>query len=163
MLTKLILIIAGTQWQIPLIEKIHKMGHKVLVLNLYPDSPAFSVADFSEVVDILDKETCLEIAKKYNVDAVLSDECDIATPTIAYIAKQMNLVGISPELASLYTNKYEMHPLKNHLMKFGDSYLTLSDEGFTDKIIKKVQENLELCQDLGFRDYVYVPFSKNGI
>ena len=57
-----------------------------------------------------------------------------------------------------YTKMYEMHPLKNHLMKFGDSYLTLSDEGFTEKIIKKVQETLELCQELGFRDYVYVPF-----
>ena len=57
-----------------------------------------------------------------------------------------------------YTTNYEMHPLKNHLMKFGDSYLTLSDEGFTEKIIKKVQETLELCQELGFRDYVYVPF-----
>ena len=57
-----------------------------------------------------------------------------------------------------YTKIYEMHPLKNHLMKFGDSYLTLSEEGFTEKIIKKVQETLELCQELGFRDYVYVPF-----
>ena len=57
-----------------------------------------------------------------------------------------------------YTSNYEMHPLKNHLMKFGDSYLTLTDEGFTDKIIKKVQENLELCEELGYRDYVYVPF-----
>ena len=57
-----------------------------------------------------------------------------------------------------YTKNYEMHPLKNHLQKFGDSYLTLSDEGFTEKIIKKVQETLELCQELGFRDYVYVPF-----
>jgi hypothetical protein len=51
-----------------------------------------------------------------------------------------------------------MHTLKNHLMKFGDSYLTLSDEGFTEKIIKQVQETLEFCQELGFRDYVYVPF-----
>ena len=57
-----------------------------------------------------------------------------------------------------YTKNYEMHPLKHHLMKFGDSYLTLSDEGFTDKIIKKVQDTLEFCQELGFRDYVYVPF-----
>ena len=57
-----------------------------------------------------------------------------------------------------YTKNYEMHPLKDHLMKFGDSYLTLSEDGFTDKIIKQVQDTLELCQELGFRDYVYVPF-----
>ena len=57
-----------------------------------------------------------------------------------------------------YTKNYEMHPLKNYLQKFDDSYLTLSDEDFTEKIIKKVQETLELCQELGFIDYVYVPF-----
>ena len=57
-----------------------------------------------------------------------------------------------------YSKKYQMHPLKNHLMKFGDSYLTLSDEGFTEKIVKKVQDTLEFCQELGFRDFVYVPF-----
>ena len=57
-----------------------------------------------------------------------------------------------------YTKNYEMHPLKHHLMKFGDSYLTLSEDGFTDKIIKQVQDTLELCQELGFIDYVYVPF-----
>ena len=59
---------------------------------------------------------------------------------------------------SEYSKKYEMHPLKNHLMKFGDSYSTLNDQGFTDKIVKKVQETLDLCEELGFRDYVYVPF-----
>ena len=57
-----------------------------------------------------------------------------------------------------YSSNYEMHPLKHQLMTFGDSYMTLNDEGFTEKIIKKVQETLELCQELGFREYVYVPF-----
>ncbi|MBP5442051.1 MAG: ATP-grasp domain-containing protein [Treponema sp.] len=107
-MNKLIMIIAGTKWQIPLIKKIHEMGHKVLVVNLYPDSPAFSYADYSEIVDILDKEACLRIAQKYDIDAILSDECDIATPTIAYIAEKLDLIGISQKSASLYTNKHEM-------------------------------------------------------
>ena len=57
-----------------------------------------------------------------------------------------------------YTKKYEMHPLKHQLMKFGDAYLTFREEEFTEDIVEQVQKTLEFCQDLGFREYVYVPF-----
>ena len=57
-----------------------------------------------------------------------------------------------------YTKNYEMHPLKHHLMTFGESYIALGDKGITNKIQKKVEKNLELCQNVGFRDFVYVPF-----
>ena len=57
-----------------------------------------------------------------------------------------------------YDVKYEMHPLKHHLRYFGDAYLMLSEEEFDEKITKKIQENLDICQELGFREYVYVPF-----
>ena len=57
-----------------------------------------------------------------------------------------------------YTKKYEMHPLKHQLMKFGDAYLTFREEEFTEEIVVKVQKTLEFCQDIGFREYVYVPF-----
>ena len=57
-----------------------------------------------------------------------------------------------------YTKLYEMHPLKHHLMKFGDAYVTLGENEFTDDVVKEIQENLDICQELGFRDYVYVPF-----
>ena len=57
-----------------------------------------------------------------------------------------------------FTKKYEMHPLKHQLMRFGDAYLTFSEDQFTEEITKKVQNTLEFCQDLGFREYVYVPY-----
>ena len=57
-----------------------------------------------------------------------------------------------------YTKKYEMHPLKHQLMRFGDAYLTFREEEFTEDIVQQVQKTLEFCQDLGFREYVYVPY-----
>ena len=56
-----------------------------------------------------------------------------------------------------YDKKYEMHPLKHHLMKFGDAYLSLSEEELNEKI-GEIQESLDLCQNLGFRDYLYIPY-----
>lgn len=102
------MIIAGTNWQIPIINKIHQMGFKTLTVNLYEDSPAFKYSDYNEVADILDKEKCLCIAKKYKIDAVLSEECDIAMPTVAYIADSLNLHSLGTKCAKLYTDKSMM-------------------------------------------------------
>ena len=58
----------------------------------------------------------------------------------------------------LYSKTYEMHPLKHHLMKFGDNYLDLNDEQMKDEIQQELETKLEEAQELGFRDYVYIPF-----
>ena len=57
-----------------------------------------------------------------------------------------------------YDKKYEMHPLKYHLMKFGDAYLSLSEDELDDTKINEIQKSLEFCQELGFRDYLYIPY-----
>ena len=57
-----------------------------------------------------------------------------------------------------FTKEYEIHPLKHHLMKFGDKYTILSEAEFTDEIVNNIQTNLEFCQNLGFRDIVYIPY-----
>ena len=53
---------------------------------------------------------------------------------------------------------YEVNPLRHHLMKFGDQYLELSEGEFTDDITKRVQDTLVFCEQLGFRDYIYIPY-----
>ncbi len=106
--SKKIMVIAGSKWQIPIVKKISEMGHSPLVVNLYENSPAFEYADNYGVMNILDKNACLEFAKENNIDAVLSEECDIAMPTVAYLADKLGLSSLSVDMASLYTNKYKM-------------------------------------------------------
>lgn len=100
-----ILVIAGGDWQIELIKKAKKMGHYVICSNLYEDSPAFPYADACEVANVLDKERNLEIANKYKPDAVISDQSDIAVPTVAYLNEKLGLRGIGIEKANLFTDK----------------------------------------------------------
>ena len=57
-----------------------------------------------------------------------------------------------------YDKKYEMHPLRHHLMKFGDAYLSLSENELNNEKINEIQTSLEFCQELGFRDYLYIPY-----
>jgi hypothetical protein len=49
-----------------------------------------------------------ELAKEYNPIAVMSDECDIATPTVAWVSEKLGKPSIGMELADLYTDKYKM-------------------------------------------------------
>lgn len=100
-----IMIIAGGDWQIELVKKAKKMGHTVICSNLYKDSPAFPYSDFCEIANVLDKEKNLEIAKKYNPDAIISDQSDIAVPTVAYLNEKLGLKGIGTELATLFSDK----------------------------------------------------------
>ena len=58
----------------------------------------------------------------------------------------------------IYSKNYEMHPLKHHLMKFADEYLNMSEEEIDKGVTEKIQNDLLKAQDLGFRDFVYIPY-----
>lgn len=103
-----VLVLAGTKWQIPLVQKLKEKGCHVVVFNMFRDSPAFAYADEFCVVDILDRGKCLGLARNYAPDAILSDECDIAVPSVAYLSEKLGLVSIGADMAELYTNKYRM-------------------------------------------------------
>ena len=40
-----IMVLPGTEWQVPLIRKIKETGHRVVVVNPATDSPGFKFAD----------------------------------------------------------------------------------------------------------------------
>lgn len=105
---KRVMVIPGATAQIPLINALQKNGYSVVCVNPYEDSPAFGYADFSERYDILDVEACTKVAEKYNVCAVMSDQCDIAMPPLAAVSGKLGLHSIGSEMARLYTDKYAM-------------------------------------------------------
>ena len=103
-----VMVVAGGEWQLPLIRKAKELGNYVICSNLYADSPGFEVADIGEIADVLDKEKNLAIAKKHEVDIVITDQSDIAVPTVAYICQKLGIKGIGVDKAELFTNKYQM-------------------------------------------------------
>ena len=105
---KTVMVIAGGTWQVPLIKRIKELGYRVANTNLYENSSGFEFSDINGVMDVLDKEGNLEFAKKHHVDAVLTDQSDIAVPTVAYVAESIDCSGIGSEMAELFTDKYKM-------------------------------------------------------
>lgn len=105
---KTIMVLPGTIWQLALIDKIKEMGNKVLVVNPDPNSIAFSHADGFLQSDIFDKENVVAFGKKHHIDAVMSDECDIAMNLIADLGREFGVAALDEDTAQLYTNKFLM-------------------------------------------------------
>ena len=103
-----VIVLPGTKWQIPLVQRLKKRGYRVVVFDCFENQPAYKYADEYRLIDILDKEGVYNLAKGYLPLAVVSDECDIATPTIAWVTEKLGLPSIGIEMAELYTNKYYM-------------------------------------------------------
>ena len=59
---------------------------------------------------------------------------------------------------SEFTKSYEENPLKHHLRRFGEAYINLREDELTEKMVNEIQETLKFCEELGFRDYVYIPY-----
>jgi len=114
---KKVIVLPGAEAQIPLLKKLKGMGYYTISFNPYTDSPAFPYADTHDLVDILDKSKCLELARKYSPSAILSDECDIAMPTVAYLSEQLGTHSLGARCAALFTNKSQMRDfcVQHHL------------------------------------------------
>ncbi len=103
-----IMVLPATVWQIPLIKKIKERGYKVVLVHPNKQGAALSYADEIVYEDILNRKAVLEAAKKFNVVAIMSDECDIATPTLAYVSTQLGIPSQTEQMAALYTDKSKM-------------------------------------------------------
>lgn len=118
-MSKKILVFPGTQWQVPLIEKIQEMGHQALVVNPDPNAPGMKKADICLISDIFDKERVVKFGRNQKIDAVMSDECDIAMNMLAELGKLFKVPAMDEETAALFTDKFLMREFsKKHGLKY---------------------------------------------
>ena len=105
---KRLLILGGSEFQIPLIKRAKELGYYIGVVDVDDNSPACEYADKKYKGSLKDKEKVLGFAKEFEPDGITAGMVDIAVPTCAYIAAQLNLPGIDEDTAKRATDKYEM-------------------------------------------------------
>ncbi len=101
---KLMIIGAGS-YQLPGITKAKEMGITTLAIDRDPAAPGLKISDISCNVDILDIPGAIRVAKKNAITGVMTISSDLAVPTVAAVAKELDLPGISPRVAAIATNK----------------------------------------------------------
>ena len=103
-----ILVLGAGALQVPLIEKIQSRGFNPVVVSLHDDEPGMLLVKDRVVADFCDKDVTLEIAKKFSVKGVVTDQTDLPVRTIAYVCDVLGLPSIGYDTACLFTDKYLM-------------------------------------------------------
>lgn len=104
---KTILVLGAGVYQYPLIEAASKYG-KVIVVAPEISEDINKYIDKKYICDVTDQQKILEIAASEKIDAVVTDQTDIAVRTVAYVAEKLNLPGIGYDTACLFTDKARM-------------------------------------------------------
>lgn len=146
-----ILVLPGTLWQVPLIEKIQEMGYKAVVVNPDPEAPGMQIADDQLVSDIFNKEKVIEFGRDKQIGAILSDECDIVMNWIAELGGIFNVPTLDDETAALFTDKYLMREFcKTHGLKYPEY-----------KLCKTVEDAISLYRSIK-RPIIIKPLDSNA-
>ena len=106
---KTIMILGASILQLPAIETAVDMGMKVIALDMNPDAVGFSVPGVvKEVISTIDIEAAIEAAKRHKVEGVMTLATDMPMRTVAAVAKECGLVGVTEETAKKATDKSVM-------------------------------------------------------
>lgn len=103
---KKLMILGGSRYALPVIEAAKKLGVYTITADYLPDNIAHKYSDEYVNVSIIDKESTLEVARKLNIDGIMSFGCDPGVVTAAYVAEKMGLPNVGPyESVCILQNK----------------------------------------------------------
>ena len=88
---KKLMILGGSVYIVPVIEKAHEMGIYVITCDFEPDNIAHKYSDQYCYASTVDKEAVLECAIKCSIDGIMSFACDSGVVTAAYVAEKLGL------------------------------------------------------------------------
>lgn len=88
---KKLMILGGSLYIVPVIEKAHELGIYVVTCDYEPDNPAHKYSDQYCYASTVDKEAVLECAKKCSIDGIISFACDSGVVSAAYAAEKLGL------------------------------------------------------------------------
>ena len=87
---KKILLLGGDHLLIPVIKAAHELGCYVITVDYLPDNIAHTYSDEYQYASTIDKEAVLEIAKRCEIDGILTFT-DSGVVTAGYVADQLGL------------------------------------------------------------------------
>jgi len=101
------LLIIGSGWeQEALIKEAKKQGHFVIATHPGMNTDGFALADVRFVKDSLDISSHLQIARTYQVDGIVTDNCDYSLYTAAVVCQTLGLPFNSIKSALFSNDKF---------------------------------------------------------
>jgi biotin carboxylase len=178
---KKIMILGASILQLPAILKAKEMGLLVVAVDIDKSAVGFNSADICLEISTLDIPNIVNAAKQYNIDGIMTLASDMPMRTVAAVANELELVGISEDTALKATNKALMREcLREHSVpipsffkvnNYYDYYKSIQQ--FRGKLIVKPADNsgsrgVFLINDISDNDSIEYAFnyskefSRNG-
>lgn len=88
---KKLLLLGGNKFLLPVIKAAHDLGIYVITCDYIPSNIAHKFSDEYHNVSIIDKDAILNLARKLNIDDIMSFATDPGVETAAYVAEKLGL------------------------------------------------------------------------
>lgn len=138
---KKLAVIGASYLQLPLVKKAKEIGLEVHCFAWTEGAVCKELADYFYPISIVEKEKILKVCQEVCIDGICTIASDVAAPTVAYVANNMNLVGNDYEAAVRANNKYQM---REAFMKAGvpcPKYMMVTPETLhTPEVIDGLRE-----------------------
>ena len=93
---KKLLLLGGLKYLLPVIERAKEIGIYVITCDYVPENIAHKYSDEYHNVSITDKEAVLNLARKLDVDGIMSFAVDPGVITAAYVSHKLGLPSPGP-------------------------------------------------------------------
>ena len=99
------MILGAGPFQLAAIRKAQEIGLMVIACSNNPTDPGLRIADIPCPISTTEKEQLLNFAKKEAISGVMTMGTDVSVPSVAFIAENLGLPGISQKIALTVTDK----------------------------------------------------------
>ncbi len=115
---KKILILGDGYLQITVIKAAKRLGCYVIGCDMKTGNPGEQYLDEFYNISTTDTDQVLALAKRLNIDGILTYASDVSALTVAYVAEKLGLPGNPPATVNTMSHKELFHPfLKEHGFK----------------------------------------------
>lgn len=101
-----IAVIGANEPLIPFYRQTKSLGYEIIGIAIEKGAVCKKYCDRFYPISFADKDQVVDVCRKENVDGIISFSLESALPTVAYVAKQLRLVGNSEDSIKLTQSKF---------------------------------------------------------